>query len=1171
MRPEGATIEGLRRWTRSLAGRILLVMMAAVAGAQSINSVSGAVTDPGGAMIVGAVVMLENTTTKDQQKTTSDSSGFYRFLDVPAGSYQLTARASGFSPYRQKELTVVKCDPIKADIQMALNSASTTVEVSSGSPLIDMDSTELGGTISRTKITSVPLNGRSFTDLLSLQPGVAPISTLLPSAVVMAGVTGSLDPSGDLNPGNLSINGQRESSNGFFVDGIDVQEPMNGGTAVIPNLDAIDEFRVLTSNFDPAYGNYNGGIVTVITKQGGNTLHGDAFEFFRNTNLDARRYFDPIRSAYQQNQFGGAVGGPIRRNKVFFFGDYQGTRTTEGISTGYISVPTLAQRNGYFKNLTGSVSGPYLASLLSQKVGYTVTAGEPYTSVFPGGVIPQRAWSATGKNLLAYIPTPNVNASQYSSSAFAQTVRDSKGSARIDTNTHIGQVSAYYFIDGYRLDNPFPGSVAGATIPGFDALFMGEAQLLSLGENKVLGTNMVSEFHLGYLRDANVIGKPKGGLGASLASQGFITGAGTPGIYIQAPQFEGVENISFPSFVMGVPITNATQVNNTYYLSESLSHVIGSHTLTTGAQFRIDQVNEHPNATFNGTFNINGTETGNPYADLLIGVASNYTQSSGQPFYLRNRYFGAYGQDSWRARTSFTVNFGLRWDVIMPFWEKYNQIQTWVPGRESTLYPGALPGLLVAGDPGIPKSIAPTSYTDFAPRIGLAYSLGFNHGFWRDVFGSWSQSAIRASYGIFYTAFSGMPAGIMYSVPPFGYNYLSPAPPLMATPFITAATGVNNGQRFPFSFPPHAVSSSHPDTSIDWANFAPLSADPFFYYRNRVPYIEDYMLSIQRQITSSALLTASYVGNQGHHILAVVPANMGEPGLCLSLPGCGPFGEDNNYTNADGRVIYGTRTGQNAGTRLGNTENYGENTADESVANSNYNALEATLRYEHSRSEFLLSYTWAKSIDQGSSLGEQLDPIDPRQSRAISAWDQKHQFVASYSIAVPIEQAFRRSNRLTSNWSLSGIMRFASGFPITLYDNSDNSLRGTLGNGVNNDLLDTPEYLPGPLHINTKGRNGQPAFNTALFPDEGLGQLGNAKRRNFYGPGIENCDLALQKDIALRESRLMEFRAEAFNAFNHAQFYGPASVDGQVEDPNFGHIVSAANPRLVQLAARFEF
>lgn len=1130
------------------------------------------VRDASGAVIPGAELLLVNTGRQTVYRTRSDRWGSFSFPNLPVGEYNLTISAQGFATERRTNLTVDADSALNADATLVIGTKADTVTVTSSSPIqVDTIATHLGEVVSGQQLTALPLNGRSYTDLLAIQPGVAPISTLLPSSVVMAGATGSLEPSGDLNPGNLSINGQRESSNGFAVDGIDVQEHMNGGTSIIPNLDSIDEFRVLTNNFDPEYGNYNGGFVTVVTKGGTNDWHGDAFEFFRNTAFDARGYFDPARSTFKQNQFGGTLGGPIRRDETFIFADYQGTRTTQGVSTGNITVPTLAQRSGDFGDLTGSVSGPYLASLLSQELGYTVAPGESYTSVFPGGIIPQRAWSAPGKALLSFIPSPNVSTSQYSTSAYAQTVRDDKGSVRVDGNTRGGQISAYYFIDDYRLDNPYPGSVAGANIPGFDALFIGRAQLISLGDNKLMGAKAVNELHFGYLRNANIIGQPKGGLGVSLSEQGFVTGPGSPGIYVQAPQFEGVENITFPTFVIGVPITNEMTVNNTFYLSDGLSQVIGSHTLKFGAQFHFDQVNEHPNATFNGTFNIDGTETGDAYADFLIGVASNFTQSSGSSFYLRNRYFGAYAQDSWHARDSLTINVGLRWDVIMPFWEKYGQTQTWVPGAESTLYPGALPGLLVAGDPGIPKTVAPTRYDNLAPRIGIAWAPNLSHGIAKNIFGGAGASSIRASYGRFYTEFPGLLAGIMYSVPPFGYNYLSPAPPLLVTPFISAATGVDNGQRFPFSFPPHNVSIFHPDASINWANFAPLSAGPFFSIHNQAPYIGDYMFSVQRQIRQRAVLTVSYVGNQGHRIPAMVSLNAGNPALCLSLAGCGPFGEDNTYITPGGETVHGTRTGQNGGPRIGSGENYGENTADETIANSNYNALEATARYQRGGSQFLFSYAFAKSMDQGSNIGEQLNPIDPRQSRAVSAWDQKHTFAASYAVAIPIERICQKSNRLTTDWTISGTARFATGFPVTLYDNSDNSLLGTLGNGVNNYLLDTPRYQAGSLKINTNARNGKPAFNTVLFKEENLGQLGNARRRVFHGPGIENFDLTLQKNVRFSEPRSLELRIEAFNAFNHSQFYGPASVNGQVEDPNFGQITGAASPRLVQLVAKYQF
>ncbi len=1143
-------------------------VLTASAWAATSGRITGTVTDASGASVTGAQLTFVEQSQHVSYTTVSDRQGVYNFPNLPVGTYNLHITAPGFADQERQNVKLSAGAALQIDLSMQIGTAVQSVNVSTDSNVtVERESTDLGQVVTGTQIRNLPLNGRSYTDLLAIQPGVAPVSTLLPSSVIMAGVTGAISPSGDLNAGNLSINGQRESDNGFLVNSLDVQEHMNGGTSIVPNLDSIEEFRVFTNNFDPEYGNYAGGIVTVATRGGTGQLHGSAFEFFRNTALDARGYFDPTRSSFNQNQFGGTLGGPIRKDKLFFFGDYQGTRTTQGVSTGNISVPTLAQRSGNFGNdLAGAVvSGPNLALLLSQRLGYTVAAGEDYSQVFPSGVIPQRAWSAPAKNLLQYIPSPNVGANDFSTSAYNKTVRDDKGALRIDLNSsRAGVFSGYYFLDDYMLNNPYPGSVAGASVPGFDAFTVGRAQLVSLQHTKTFGTKVVSEFHAGLLRNANVIGQPHGGTGVTLAQQGFASGEnGGAGIYVQAPQFEGVENITFPSFVMGVPVTNMTQWNNTVYLSEGVSAALGSHVLKAGVQFHIDQVNTHPNGTFNGTFNFNGTETGSPYADFFIGTPSNFTQSAGPPFYLRNRYLGLYAQDSWRVTTNLTFNMGLRWDVIQPWHEKYNRIQTYIKGQQSILYPGAPSGLVVPGDPGVPATIAPTKYGNFAPRIGVAWSPTFATGALHHIFGGKGNSSIRASFGMFYTAFPGLSAGIMYAVPPFGYNYLSPAPPLFDQPFITAATGVNNGQRFPVILPPSTVSAQHPDTSINWSNYVPLSADPFFDHNVRMPYLESFMLSFERQITKAMLLTVSYAGNQGHHQLALVSVNPGDPALCLHLSGCGPFGEDSTYTDANGNTVPGTRVGQGP--------LYGENTSDNSIASSNYNALEGTLRYNQNGSQFLLSYTFAKSIAQASNLGEQLNPLDVRHTRTISAWDQKHSFVATYTWAVPLEHWFNRRNRFTEDWQVSGSTRFATGLPVTLFDTSDNSLLGTLGNGANNYLLDTPRFTPGDLKINTNGRNGRAAFNTSLFSEETPGQLGNSKRRMFYGPGIENFDLTLSKSIRIRENENLLVRVEAFNALNHAQFYGPDSVEGSIAEPDFGNIVKAADPRLMQMVVKFSF
>jgi hypothetical protein len=1159
----------------------LIFVCAGLAWALAGGSLSGVIKDVSGSVIPNARLTLINIALKTEFKGATDAQGHYAFPALPVGRYDLTVEAKGFQAQKKTDVVIDADSAVTINVDLEVEGTSSEITVSAVAESVETQpetiSTHLGEVVPAKQVELIPLNGRSYTDLLAIQPGVSPVTTLTPTSVIMAGVTGTINPSGDANPGNVSIDGQRESSNGFMVNGTDVQEHMNGGTSVIPNLDSIEEFRVLTNNFDPEYGNYNGGMINVITKSGSNAFHGVAFEFLRNTSLDAKNYFDSTRGDFRQNQFGGVLGGPIRRDKLFFFIDYQGTRTTQGITSPRTTVPSLQERAGDFSDasgsLTGSVSGPYAANLLSQRLGYAVSQGEPYyvsactsmaSCVFPNAAIPVSAWSAPAQNLLPYIPQPNLDANTFSTSAFPQTVRDDKAGSRIDANTRWGAISAYYFIDDYHLDNPYPGGQGGASIPGFDALSIGRAQEFTVGGTKVLNSTAVNEFHVGFLRNANIIGQPQGGLGVSLASQGFVTGPGTAGIVVQAPQYEGVENIVFPSFVMGVPVTNVDQWNNTLYFSDAISKVIGAHTLKFGGQFHADQVNEHPNGTFNGTFIISGTETGSAFADFLLGFPSNFTQSTGQAFYLRNRYGAAFAEDSWHARSNLTLNFGLRWDLIQPWSEKYNNIQTVVPGEQSVLYPNALPGLVVPGDPGIPSTLSPSQFHNFGPRIGAAYSPSFKSGFLKALFGEAGKSSIRASFGQFYTAFPGLSAGIMYGIPPFGYNYLSPAPPLFATPFINAGNGTQNIDPFPLTFPPHSVSATNPYTTFDFAAVTPIGAAPYFFHRNRVPYTENYMFSVQRQIYRNALLTISYAGNQGHHILVLVPTNTGDPALCLSLPGCGPFGEDAAYISTSGQTIQGTRTG------LGS--NYGATTAQETVGNSNYNSLEASLRLTPAAgSTILFAYTYSKSIDQASNLGEQINPFNQRQTRVISTWDMTHNFVATYNLVLPIDRYFGR-NRLTDGWSLSGTTRLSTGLPVTLSDVSDNSLLGTLGNGVNNQLLDTPRMTAGSLRINTNPRNGLPAFNTSLFAPEALGQLGNAPRRLFHGPGIENFDMQISKTLRLTETWSADFRVQAFNVFNHAQFYGPASVNGQVNDQtNFGSVVSAAAPRLIQLAVKFHF
>jgi hypothetical protein len=1173
-----------------LFSSLALITWAGVGG-----SISGSVKDSSGAAIPQAAVTATNTGTGVQQATTTDDRGSYSFLSLPVGRYDIEVTRGGFKPYKRTDVAIDANSTLVVDAALEIGERTDTVTVSESAVHVETVNSQMGEVVSGAQMTAVPLNGRSFTDLLSLQPGVVPATSITSSTVQDVGAA-ALSPSGDLNPGTISINGQREFANAFLVNGSDVEEDVNMGAAIVPNLDSIAEFRILTNNFDAEYGEFSGGQINVVTKSGANAFHGDAFEFLRNTDLDARNYFSPTRGAFDQNQFGGTFGGPIRKNRIFFFADYQGTRATQGVDTGQIPVPSLQDRMGNLSDLASSfvttdaegntvpttVSGTSWAGVLSDRLGYGVFAGEPYytpgctaaTCVFPGAVIPTSAWSAPATHLLKYIPTPNNANGTFSTSAFNETLRDDKGAYRLDANTRWGLLSAYYFLDDWSENNPYPVAQGGANVPGFNALYTGRSQLLTLGDSKTLGATAVNEFRFSYLRDANDLGKPVGGVGVSLASQGFDVGPGTLGIVPLSPKTEGVESVGFNSFTMGTNTNELKQVGNTFQWLDNFSKAIGTHTIKVGGEFHYDQINVNAIAQFNGSFLFFGTETGSDFADFLLGIPSQYNQSQLQPFYGRNTFAGLYAQDSWRATNSLTLNYGLRWDRIEPWYEKFNQIATFVPGEQSVVFPGAPAGILYPTDPGVPRTLAPPGNRDFAPRIGLAYSPNASgDGALAKILGGPGKTSVRASFGMFYTAIEALTIGVMAANAPYGTTYTSPAPPLFATPFVTAASGQPLGQVFPVALAPLNSSAKHPDDSIHWAQFEPITGLPNYLTTNRIPYTEEYMLSLERELGANTVLSLNYVGTQAHRLLVIEEANPGDPSLCLFLsnpanlaPGqtpCGPFGEDTVYTTSTGTVYQGTRE------PLG--PNFGSNANQATIGNSNYNAFQVTLRHTSKRLNVLAGYTYSKSQDQSSNLGEEVNPLDPALSKALSAFDVKHNFVVSYTYQIPLERFFRASNRWTQGWELSGITRFSSGLPVTLINFGDNSLLGSEPNGINNFGVDEPDYSGGPLDLNQNPRNRNSYFNTAQFSENALGTPGTSKRRFFYGPGMDDYDTALVKNMRLAESKSLQFRIEAFNIFNHAQFFGPQSVDGNISSSTFGQVVSAQPPRLVQLAAKFNF
>jgi hypothetical protein len=1124
------------------------VLLFSAAGFGSpIYTVSGIVHDASGARIGNAHVVVRKASSGKTLEGVTDEQGQFRIEAPDADTYQVEISMEGFKPLEVEAVLSAEAPAAKLDLSLVVAEQSETVEVTANALVAETTSTQLGETLDAKRIESVPVNGRSFTDLMAVQPGIVPASTAQPGAVIMTGVA-STPPSGDANPGNLSISGQREASNGFRVNGSDVEEDVNMGTSIVPNLDSIESFRVLTSNFDAEYGNSSGGQVLVTTKPGTSQIHGSAFEFLRNTELDARNYFSKDRAAYRQNQFGGTLGGEPFYRGVMLFCDYQGTRLTEGIDTEQISVPSVAERGGGFGagGLTGNVNGNYRAAQLSARLGETVTAGEAYSDVFPGGQIPQSAWSAPALQLLSSIPKPNVGAALFATSAEAQTLSDDKGALRMDWTIGRGTLTAYYFLDNYSLDNPYPTGTGGASVPGFDATSNGRAQLATVSHTATFGAATLNEFRLSYMRNANQVGQPRGGVGPTLVSQGFT------GIVPLKPSTEGIENIAFNDFTMGVDTTAIVQAENIYELSETFSRIAGTHGLKAGGEVHSNQINTHPDVIFNGSFAFNGSETGLDFADFLLGSPSSYTQGQARSFYNRNLYMAAFVQDSWKASSHLTLNYGVRWDRIRPWREKFNQLQTLVKGQQSEVFPGAPQGLVFPGDAGVASSLA-GARNNYAPRAGLDWSPHVSATGMHWLTGAPGQTSLRLGYGIFYTAYEGLSAGIMSANPPYGYTYTSAGPPLFESPFIVAATGANAGQRFPLQKVAYGASRSQPNSSVDWSQFEPLVGIPAVDPRDVTPYAEHWMASIERQIGEATLATVSYVGTASHHLLVLEEVNPADPELCLSLGAevCGPFNE------------------QAARTEFGPA--FGSVELQRTIANANYNALEATLNHRSHGLDMLASYTFSKSIDQSSGLPEPVNPVNAALSRGLSSFDLRHNLVASFHYEVPKLKHRERLSRFASGWAVAGIVRFTSGLPVTLFNNNDTSLLGTIPNGINNNGVDTPTWSGHSLSLRTNPRGGNAVFDASQFTLPALGTMGNARRRFFSGPGLENIDATVSRNFLVKDSRALEFRIEAFNVANHAQFFGAASVQGNISGGNFGQAVSAMPPRLTQLAARYRF
>jgi hypothetical protein len=1145
-------------FSRTVSIVVALCMTAGLMYAAVTASILGNVTDTSGAALPRVKITAINVETNFTQSTMTDAAGEFRFLSLPVGTYRVEAELAQFQKFVADNIVLTVDQQRRVDISLRVGSVTEKVEVRTNTVQVETASTQLGTVIDDRTMENLPLNGRSYIDLLSIQAGVAPETGTNPSL------------------GLISVNGQREASNAFLVNGGDVSEGRNMGTGVIPNLDSVAEFHLITNSFDAEYGRFSGAVMNAITKSGTNGFHGTVFEFLRNSDMDARGFFDPHVAVLKRNQFGYAVGGPAIRNKVFWFTDYQGTRQSQGSSASLQTVPSLAQRSGQFSpsDLNGVVSGPYWAQVLSQRLGYAVTANEPYSAsncvttaqcVFPGGTIPARAFSSiSAKMLPAYIPPPNSGTSTFVPSSVVNTLNEDKAGQRVDILTSsTGNWYAYYHFNDSTTTSP---AAFGPQYGNFGTLTPRRAQQAVLANTLTIGPSAVNEARIDFTRIASVSNQPTDPQ-VSLSSLGFVTGVGTLGIINSGPgTWQSVPPISLSGqtgLSFGRTISATGQYNNTWHASDTFSKIWNKHAFKFGGEFRYLQINERNIYAPNGSFDFDGSETGYDFADFLLGAPDSYTQASLQVLDSRTRYGGAFLQDSWRIRPNLTINYGLRWEVSMPWYDTQNKIEAIVPGVQSTVFPGAPPGWLVPGDSlpngqKIPSTLAPTTWDNFAPRLGIAWSPSASDGIMHKILGGPGKTSIRAAAGIYYTAIQDAGLFVEVADAPYGLYWVSESPVLFDQPFLTRADGSSQMQRFPFNLP---VPGSASIKNLDWSVFLPITSSPGYLYGNKLPYAEHYNFSIQRELSSNTVMTVAYVGTEGHKLFSQYEANPGNANLCLSLRGsgvakgttqCGPNQENTVFTRPDGTQVFGTRS------PLG--FDFGSNTYESTNANSTYNSLQVTVERRARDFTFLGAYTFSKAMDDASSFTT-INFSNFSLSRALSTFDCTHNFVFSYNYTIPFDRAFSTApKRLTQGWSLNGITRFATGFPISLSESGDRSLTGAGG-------VDHPNYIGG-LVITSDVRDtaNHSYFNKSAFTAEVLGVMGNANPRFFHGPGTDNWDASLQKITRLHERMSLQFRAEFFNVMEHAQFNNPS---GSFTSSNFGLVTSAHPGRIGQMSLKF--
>ncbi len=1095
-----------------------------VAGQQISGSIRGMVLDPSGAAVQLARVTAKQGETGLSRTVVADRQGAYVLVELPIGHYQLEVHAKGFQKYLQEGISLDVNETATVLIHLKVGSETLQVEVRADAALVQSTVSSLGETVMEREILDLPLDGRNFSRLGLLQPGVVPLTP------------GLLDAGGPARAGQAyAVDGQRPESNNFLIDGADNESSVDAGFVLKPPIDAIAEFKILTHNANAEFGRNTGSTTNIVTRSGTNWFHGAVWEFLRNDAMDATDYFTHEVRQLKQNQFGATFGGPIVKDKTFFFAYYEGFRNRQGEPVN-ATVPSPNERKGNFAELCTAIPGAAIdpvTGLCSNPQGQLYFFGMPvpfnqmtlFTPIDP-----------IAANVLPFFPMPNNGSNGYIS---AQTLSENNDQFGLRLDHYLSHADTlnfrYMYSSGPTTD---PLSPVGANVPGFPVGEYDRAQNFVTQETHIFSSSVIGVARFSYLRntfllDQHLNHESPSALGFQYAPT-LPSAAGPP--FIQVGGYASV----------GDPITGPRNTfQNTFDLSGSLSWIHGRHELKFGGGLRRDQINALQGIASNGFFVFAQFPFSDGFASFLSGNPVVFLQGGGDfNREIRDWALDAYGQDTYKVTSNLTLNLGLRYELPFPSTENKNRVNLFVPGAQSKVNPAAPAGLLYPGDRGVPAGLIPTQKTAFAPRVGLAW----------DPRGD-SKTVVSAAYGIFYEPYYTGEGGPLQD--PVS------APPYLKTQQISFPV---NSFANPF-YSPNPFSQAFPE---------PMTL--LVVARNlHLPYAQDWNVNIQRAFGTDWLFQVGYVGTSGVRLPRFIE---GDP--AVFIPGVDGSGNPlSNENNVNQRRLY-------SGCTLVNPNKCVYSSVGEiaSIANSSYNALETSLRkrFNHGLS-LLASYTWSHAIDDVSSFnitgsasqdtaGENdlaQNPFNLAAERGRSMFDAHHRFVLSYQWMLPfLQHSSTWQGRAFGNWQLNGIFTAMSGTPFTVFDSNDVSLQGQAPE-ISGFSSNRPNVVGNP---NSGPHTAAQWFNKSAFqqlqpdPLDQFEVFGDEGRNAVQGPGYVNWDFSAFKNFRLTESKELQFRGELFNVLNHTNFRLPVS---DIESPTFGQIQSDVSPRVIQVALKFLF